>query len=170
MYDKIHDKIHKINEVRDIFIKINCKLKENVSYINSILNDSLLFDDSQLKYNINAKIYDTLNFTWYEIYRKNRIGSNEVNTDKLELLEKMYDSTHDIICEVKGKMLNIIINTLELYEKDMDKVHLIHSELKELMIKLKQDLKNIFNKEDLEYKQNNSVTRLWEGMLTSKIA
>ena len=62
----------------------------------------------------------------------------------------MYDSTHDIICEVSEKMLNIIIDTLELYEKDMDKVHLIHSELKELMIKLKQDIKNIFNKEDLE--------------------
>ena len=64
----------------------------------------------------------------------------------------MYDSTHDIICEVSEKMLNIIIDTLELYEKDMDKVHLIHSELKELLIKLKQDLKSIFNKEDLEYK------------------
>ena len=62
--------------MRDIFIKINCKLKENVSYINSILYDSLLFDDSQLKYNINAKIYDTLNCIWYETYRK-----NEVNTD-----------------------------------------------------------------------------------------
>ena len=40
----------------------------------------------------------------------------------------------------------------ELYGKDMDKVHSIHSELKEFMIKLKQDLKKIFNKEDLQYK------------------
>ena len=64
----------------------------------------------------------------------------------------MYDSTHDIICEAREKMLNIIINTLELYEKDMNKVHLIHSELKKLMIKLKQHLKSIFNKEDLKYK------------------
>ena len=152
MYDKIHGKIHKINEVRDIFIRINYKLKENVSYINSILYDSLLFDDSQLKHNINAKIYDTLNFIWYEIYRKNRISSNEINTDKLELLEKMYDSTFDIICEVRNKMLKINLNMLELYEKDMEKVHLVQSELKELMIKLQQGLKDIFNKEDLEYK------------------
>ena len=34
----------------------------------------------------------------------------------------------------------------------MDKVHSINSELKEFMIKLKQELKKIFNKEDLEYK------------------
>ena len=64
----------------------------------------------------------------------------------------MYDSTHDIIREVQGKMLNIIFNMFELYEKDMDKVHSIYSDLKKLMFKLKQDLKNIFNEEDLEYK------------------
>ena len=62
----------------------------------------------------------------------------------------MHDSSYDIICEVNSKMLKITLDMFELYEKDMDKVHSIHSELKELMIKLKQDLKKIFNKEDLE--------------------
>ena len=109
-------------------------------------------------YKLNAKIYETLNFIWYEIYRKNRkiiknrISSDEVNTDKLELLEKMYHSTYDIICEVRNKMLKITLNMFELYKKDMDKAHSINSELKEFMIKLKHDLKKIFNKEDLEYK------------------
>ena len=64
----------------------------------------------------------------------------------------MYDSSYSIICEVNIKTLKIILDMFELYEKDMDKVHSIHSELKELMIKLKQDLKKIFNKEDLQYK------------------
>ena len=64
----------------------------------------------------------------------------------------MYDSSYDIICEVQRIILKIVLNMFELYEKDMDKVHSIHSELKEFMIKLKQDLKKIFNKEDLEYK------------------
>ena len=92
MHDKIHNRIHKINEVLDIIIKINCKLKENNSFINSKFFELLISDDSQLRYKINAKIYDTLNFVWYEIYRiyrktiKYRISSNEVNTDKLNLL------------------------------------------------------------------------------------
>ena len=49
-------------------------------------------------------------------------------------------------------MLKITINIFELYEKDMDKVHSINSELKKIMIQLKQDLKKIFNQEDLQYK------------------
>ena len=65
----------------------------------------------------------------------------------------MYWSTFDIIGRIQGKMLKIALDMFELYVKDdMDKVHSIHSELKEFMIKLKQDLKKIFNKEDLEYK------------------
>ena len=64
----------------------------------------------------------------------------------------MYNSTNDIIREVQGKMLKITLNMFELYEKDMDKVHSINSELKEFMIKFKQDIKKIFNKEDLQYK------------------
>ena len=64
----------------------------------------------------------------------------------------------------------LIIDTLELYEKDMDKVHLIHSKLKESMIKLKQDLKNIFNKEDLETNKLIVPQRFLEGILTAKIA
>ena len=89
----------------------------------------MLLGEPQLKYKTNVKIYDTLNFIWYEIHRKNRkiiknrIISNEVNINKLELLEKTYDSTYDTICEVQRKMLNITLNMFELYEKDMDKVH-----------------------------------------------
>ena len=49
-------------------------------------------------------------------------------------------------------MLKITFNIFELYEKDMDKVHSINSELKKIMIQLKQDLKKIFNQEDLQYK------------------
>ena len=64
----------------------------------------------------------------------------------------MCDSTYDIICEVQIKILKIVSNMFELYEKDMDKVHSIPSKLKKFIIKLKQDLKKIFNKEDLEYK------------------
>ena len=71
----------------DIIVKINYELKKNISYISSVFCESVLLDDSQLKYKINAKIDDTLNFVWYEIYRKNiknrknRISSNEVNID-----------------------------------------------------------------------------------------
>ena len=64
----------------------------------------------------------------------------------------MYNSTNDIIREVQSKMLKITIDMFELYEKDMDKVHSINTEIKEFMIKFKQDIKKIFNKEDLQYK------------------
>ena len=84
--------------------------------------------------------------------RKNRISSDEVNTNKLELLERMYNSAYDIICEVQNEMLKITINMFELYEKDMDKVHLIYSELKKIMIKLKQKVKKMFDQDDLQYK------------------
>ena len=161
-YDKINNRIDNINEVIDIIAKINYKLKNNISYINSKLFHLLLFDEPQLRYKINVKIDDTLNFVWNEIYRKNRknkknkISSNEVNIDKLNLLEKMYDSAYDIIrevnSEVNSEMLRIILNKFELYEKDMDKVHSIYSELKKIMIRLKKGLKKIFNQEDLQYK------------------
>ena len=81
--------------------------------------------------------------------RKNKISSNEVNTNKIKLLERMYNSTNDIIREVRSKMLKITIDMFELYEKDMDKVHSIYSELKKFMIQLIQNLRKIFNKEDL---------------------
>ena len=118
----------------------------------------MLLGDSQLKYKINAKINDTLNFVWNEIFkknrkdRKNRISSTEVNTNKLNLLENMYNSTYDIIREVQSKMLKITIDMFKLYEKDMDKTHLINNKLKEIMIRLKQNLRKIFNQEDLQYK------------------
>ena len=138
-----------------IITKINNKLKKNLSYINSILVESILFDDSQLKYKINAKIDDTLNFVWYEIYKKNRknrkniISSLEVNTDKIDILKKMYDLSYDIIYQTFVKIL-IFANTQFLwYWKGMDEVRLLNSEIKKFMIQLKQNLTNIFNKENL---------------------
>ena len=63
----------------------------------------------------------------------------------------MYDSTYNIIHEVQNEMLKITINIFELYQKDMNKVHLINTKLKKIMIKFKQNLKKIFNQEDLQY-------------------
>ena len=68
MKDKIDDKFNKISKVIDVIVKINYKLEKNISYINSVLCESILFDDSQLKYKINAKIDDTLDFVWFEIF------------------------------------------------------------------------------------------------------
>ena len=70
MRNKMDDKLDNIEELIDIIVKINYKLKKNVSYINSML--LALFDKSQLIYKINAKIDDTLNFVWNEIYRKKK--------------------------------------------------------------------------------------------------
>ena len=80
---------------------------------------------------------------------KNKISSNEANSDKLELFERMCNSTNDIIREVQSKMQKINIDIFELYEKDMNKVHSIDSELKKFTIQLVQNLRKIFNKEDL---------------------
>ena len=79
MQDKIDEKINIIYEVLDIIVKTNYKLKNNISYSNSILGESILFDDSQLKYKINAKIDDTLNFVWYEIYKKKQKKQRRYN-------------------------------------------------------------------------------------------
>ena len=89
MQDKIDNKFNYIYKVIDAINKINYKLEKNISYINSVLCESILFDDSQLRYKINVKIDDTLNFVWNEIYKKNRknrknkISSDDVNTNKL---------------------------------------------------------------------------------------
>ena len=45
----------------------------------------------EIIYKLNAKIEDALNFVFKAIYgknRKNRISSDEINTDKLKLLKK----------------------------------------------------------------------------------
>ena len=103
MQDKIDNKFNNIYKVIDAINKINYKLEKNISYINSVLCESILFDDSQLRYKINAKIDDTLNFVWNEIYkknrknRKNRISSDEVNTDKLKLFLKKCMIYHMIL-------------------------------------------------------------------------
>ena len=58
-------------------------------------------------------------------------------------------STNRIISDVEDELLEISIDILRIYENDMDKVYLTYSKLKKIMMRLKQDLKRIFNKEDL---------------------
>ena len=60
MYRKISNRIDIINDLYSKIVKIEIKLKKNLSYI----------DDSQLKYKMNAKIEDILSFIWFEIYKK----------------------------------------------------------------------------------------------------
>ena len=69
--------------------------------------------------------------------RKNGISSNEVNINKLKLLERMRDSSYDIILETYGKILIFSTKMFMSYEKDIDEVHLMHSEIKKFMIQLK---------------------------------
>ena len=70
--------------------------------------------------------------------KKNRISSDEVDINKLKLLEKMCDLSNDIIHETLRKILILISEMFLSYEKDMDEVHLINSEIKKFMIQLKQ--------------------------------
>ena len=74
--------------------------------------------------------------------RKNRISSDEVNTDKLKLLKKMYDLSYDIRHRTFAKILIFHAKCFLLYETDMTEVRLLNSEIKNYMI-------HIFNKENL---------------------
>ena len=94
MYDEIRNKINTISEVNDIMVKVNNKLKKNLSYIDKfpvlVVPSSIFYfvEGPEIIYKLNVKIEDTLNFVWFELYktnRKNRISSDEVNTDKLKL-------------------------------------------------------------------------------------
>ena len=154
MRDKMDDKMNNITDVNKIIIEINDELKKNIELIHEVLFN--LSGDLRLRQveinTINAKIDDALNFVCNKIYRKNRknrISSKRINLDKLELLERMYISTNDMICDIKNKLLMINLDMYLLYEKDIDKVHLINSEIKKIMIHLKQNLKKIFSVEDL---------------------
>ena len=66
--------------------------------------------------------------------RKNRISSDEVNTDKLKLLKKMYDLSYDIRHQTFAKILVFHLKSFLLYETDMDEVRLLHSKIKKIMI------------------------------------
>ena len=65
------------------------------------------------------------------------------------MLKKMYDSSYDIIHQTSSKTLIFSTKQFVLYWKDMDEVRLLNSEIKKFMIQLKQNLTNIFNKENL---------------------
>ena len=84
-----------------------------------------------------------------EKIEKNRISSDEVNINKLKFLEKMHDSTYDIIYETLSQTSIFSTKMFLLYEKDMDEVYLLNSEIKKFTIQLKHNLKKIFNKENL---------------------
>ena len=100
MQDKIRNKINKINNVNGIIAKIINKLKKNLSYIDTFpvleVPSSIFYfvEGPEIIYKLNAKIEDTLNFVFKAIYgknrknRKNRISSDEINTDKLKLFKK----------------------------------------------------------------------------------
>ena len=106
MIDKTYDKINNISEVINIFMKINDELKKNIELIYEL--KFKLSDDSRLRQveinTINAKIDDTLNFVCNKIYRKNRKNRKSLkvfNKHKLILLDNMYNSSNDIISEIK---------------------------------------------------------------------
>ena len=61
--------------------------------------------------------------------------------DKLELLERMYSSTNDIISEMKNIMLMICNDIYKLYENDIDTIHLINSKIKKSHDSIKTRLK-----------------------------
>ena len=150
--------MNNINEVINIFKKINDEIKKNTESIYkkvfNLSNDSRL---RQVEVNtMNAKIDDTLNFVCNKIYRKNsknRKSLKTINKDKLMLLDDMYNSSNDIISEIKNEIFMIYMNMFKLYENyanmDIDDLHLINDKLKKILIQLKQDLKEIFSAEDL---------------------
>ena len=165
MIENIYDKMNNINEVFNIIIKINDELKKSIKLIYEImrnLSDDLQSTQAEIN-TINAKIDDASNFACNKIYkknRKNRISSKEINIDNLNLLKIMISLTDDIISELKSKILALYKYTYKLYEKDVDKIHLTNSEIKEFMIQLKQDLREIFDAEDLlrQYSENTNKT------------
>ena len=64
---------------------------------------------------MNAEIDDTLNFVCNKIYRKNRKNRKSLkvfNKHKLILLDNMYNSSNDIISEIKM----IFMYIFKLYE------------------------------------------------------
>ena len=78
MYDKIRNKINIISKVNDKIVKINNKLKKNLSYIDTFpvleVPSSLFYfaEGPEIIYKLNVKIEDTLNFVFKVIYGKNR--------------------------------------------------------------------------------------------------
>ena len=60
----------------------------------------------------------------------------------------MYDLSY-IRHQTFSKILLFNLKSFLLYETDMDEVRLLNSEMKNYMIQLKQNLENVFNKENL---------------------
>ena len=60
----------------------------------------------------------------------------------------MSSSINNKISEIEDE-INSINYMYIMDKKDIDKLHLLNDKIKEFMIQLKQDLKKIFNKENL---------------------
>ena len=65
------------------------------------------------------------------------------------MLKKTYDLLHDIWHHTVAKILLFSPKNLLAFDTGIDEVRWLNSEIKNYMIQLKQNLENIFNKENL---------------------
>ena len=76
-------------------------------------------------------------------------------SNKLDLLERVYDLLCDIIEEIEYKidMIRRDLIYRDMYKMDIDELHLINSKLNEIMRRSKKDLRNIISLDELQQKQ-----------------
>ena len=160
MLDKVNNKINNINDANKIIAKRNDEFKKKIESIyKSMLklhNNSRL---RQVELNmIDVKIDDALNFAWNKIIRekinrdKHKGIDEYVISNKLNLLERVYDSINYIISGIENKINIIYKDMYEVYEKGIDKLRLINDKVNEIMRQSNKDLRNIISLEDLQQK------------------
>ena len=160
MLDKVNNKINNINDANKIIAKRKDEFKKKIESIyKSMLklhNNSRL---RQVELNmIDVKIDDALNFAWNKIIRekinrdKHKGIDEYVISNKLNLLERVYDSINYIISGIENKINIIYKDMYEVYEKGIDKLRLINDKLNEIMRQSNKDLRNIISLEDLQQK------------------
>ena len=107
---------------------------------------------------IDVKIDDALNFAWNKIIRekinrdKHKGIDEYVISNKLNLLERVYDSINYIISGIENKINIIYKDMYEVYEKGIDKLRLINDKVNEIVRQSNKDLRNIISLEDLQQK------------------
>ena len=160
MLDKVNNKINNINDANKIIAKRKDEFKKKIESIyKSMLklrNNSRL---RQVELNmIDVKIDDALNFAWNKIIREkiNRDKHKGIDeyaiSNKLNLLERVYDSINYIISGIENKINIIYKDMYEVYEKGIDKLRLINDKVNEIMRQSNKDLRNIISVEDLQQK------------------
>ena len=160
MLDKVNNKINNINDANKIIAKRKDEFKKKIESIyKSMLklrNNSRL---RQVELNmIDVKIDDALNFAWNKIIRekinrdKHKGIDEYVISNKLNLLERVYDSINYIISGIENKINIIYKDMYEVYEKGIDKLRLINDKVNEIMRQSNKDLRNIISLEDLQQK------------------